>query len=136
MHRIEALDVRILAAMAADRFIPGPVNKPFGGRLNPCAMVTAPKQKKRKSKAPRRQPSYDIRPITNRRIREMDSPFRRVINAYLRGEIEAGQELTRSELRERFSVHYPDELQLDLAFVRAPFRLVSAGYGMLRVRAA
>lgn len=138
--RIEALDLVILAAMAAERFIPGPVKKPFGGRVNPCAMTLAEAERRAKPKRKRapkkRQAAYDIRPMTNRRIREMDSPCRRLVKAYLRGEIEVGQEITVSELRKRFSIHYPEDLQLDLAFIRAPFRLVREGNGPMRVRAA
>lgn len=138
--RIEALDLVILAAMAAERFIPGPVKKPCGGRVNPCAMIPGGTERqaklKRKRPAKKRQAAHDIRPMTNRRIRELDSPCQRIIKAYVRGEIEAGQELTVTDLRKRFSVHYPEELQLDLAFLRAPFRLVREGNGPMLVRAA
>lgn len=138
--RIEALDLVILAAMAAERFIPGPVKKPCGGRVNPCAMMTREAEhrpKPKRKRAPKkRQAAHDIRPMTNRRMREMDSPCQRLLKAYLRGEIKEGQEITVSDLRKQFSVHYPEELQLDLAFIRAPFRLVREGNGPMRVRAA
>lgn len=139
-RRIEAMDMQLLAAMAAARVIPGAVKKPLGGRVNPCAMVPGEEEQKpkpkRKRPAKKRQAAHDIRPMTNRRIRELDSPCQRIIKAYVRGEIEAGQELTVTDLRKRFSVHYPEELQLDLAFLRAPFRLVREGNGPMLVRAA
>ena len=136
--KIEDLDVQLLAAMAAARAIPGPVKKPCGGRINPCAMMPGEANRPAAKKRPRkqRQTASDVAPMTSRRMRELDSPVTRIVTAYLAGDLEAGQELSVADLRDRFSIHDHEDLQFDLAFYKAPLRLVREGSGPLRVRAA
>lgn len=80
--------------------------------------------------------AYAMRPMMNLRHREMKRPWERIMLAYVRGEIELGQTITAAQLRDRFFIHHGEELQIDLAFVRAPFRLVKVGQGPFTVRAA
>lgn len=137
VRRIEVRDVPILAAMAADRREFGPVKKPAGGRPNPCAIVPGEGDKPRRARTKKRTHcAYAMRPMMNRRHREMKRPWERIMLAYVRGEIEPGQTITAAQLRDRFCIHHGEELQIDLAFVQAPFRLVKVGQGPFTVRAA
>jgi hypothetical protein len=136
IRRIEVKDLPLLAAMAAEQSHFGPVKKPVGGRLNPCAVVPGEKKKSKPRHDKKRRPAFAVQPVLSRRQREMKRPWERIMLAYVRGEIQPGQKITIAQLRDLFMIHHGEELQIDLAFVRAPFRLVRVGLGPFEVRAA